>query len=352
MIWQDFMFAGIYPHYREFLAKVESEAEFVVKSLRNHPCIVLWCGGNELDKNYYRLKTENNNIIGREILADVCRRMDSERPYWPSSPYGGKDPDSERKGDKRANYVYFHKLDIEHYRKVSGKFISEFGFQAPLVLETMNEFYPFKRVEDEFIKKPLSLKWHDQGQSKKTMENILHYLHLYMPAPKSLEQFVEYTQLNQAHALTIMVEHCRRQKFRCGGVLFWQLDDCWPTIGWSIIDYYLRPKIAYYAAKRAFQSVIISLVHNQEEIEVWICNDTLKKVEGTLQVIGMSFKGKTLSAVNKYVAVPPNQSIRVLVITAREMNIQSTSHHPRVVACQCGSFASLAKSSNCSVWCW
>jgi len=28
------------------------------------------------------------------------------------------------------------------------------------------------------------------------------------------------------------------------------------------------------------------------------------------------------------------------------------NHHPRVVACQCGSFVSLAKSSNCSVWCW
>ena len=27
------------------------------------------------------------------------------------------------------------------------------------------------------------------------------------------------------------------------------------------------------------------------------------------------------------------------------------NHHPRVVACQCGSFVSLAKSSNCSVWC-
>ena len=50
MVWQDFMFAcAMYPGDPEFLENVKQEAVDNVIRLRNHPCIALWCGNNEID---------------------------------------------------------------------------------------------------------------------------------------------------------------------------------------------------------------------------------------------------------------------------------------------------------------
>ncbi|MEK7672009.1 MAG: sugar-binding domain-containing protein, partial [Bacteroidota bacterium] len=48
MVWQDFMYAcGEYPDVQWFVDEARNEAEKVVKRLRNHPSIVIWCGNNE-----------------------------------------------------------------------------------------------------------------------------------------------------------------------------------------------------------------------------------------------------------------------------------------------------------------
>jgi beta-mannosidase len=50
LIWHDFMFAGaMYPADSAFLQSITSEAAYQVKRLRNHPCMALWCGNNEID---------------------------------------------------------------------------------------------------------------------------------------------------------------------------------------------------------------------------------------------------------------------------------------------------------------
>ncbi len=53
LVWQDFAFACcLYPQTEEFLGKVRQEAEAVVARLRNHACLALWCGDNEIDMAY------------------------------------------------------------------------------------------------------------------------------------------------------------------------------------------------------------------------------------------------------------------------------------------------------------
>lgn len=41
----------------------------------------------------------------------------------------------------------------------------------------------------------------------------------------------------------------------CGGALVWQTNDIWPAVSWAIIDYYERPKMAYYTIARAMRPV-------------------------------------------------------------------------------------------------
>lgn len=84
---------------------------------------------------------------------------------------------------------------------------------------------------------------------------------------------------------------------RCGGALLWQINDCWPTISWAIVDYYLRPKPAYYAVKRVMNSLAIgvrrehsdwSVVHaqpnDQSRYELWVVSDKQQVVQGAVEL--------------------------------------------------------------------
>ena len=319
MVWQDFMFAcGEYPEENWFWEKVKKEARWVVKSLKNHPCIVLWCGNNENHWLYSKKNELKGSMIYDDILPSICRRIDPTRPYWPSSPYGGKDPNSEEEGDRHNWQVWSRWQDIELYKRDKGRFISEFGFQAPPVMKTIKEFCPLDQLKEN----SLSMGWHNK--QKDGPVRLIRYLRSYMPEPKNFEEFIRYTQLNQAYALRVMIEHCRRRKFKCGGALFWQFNDCWPGVSWSVIDYYLRPKPSYYEVKRTFQPVIISLLKKEERIEVWVCNDTLKELEGNLELKSMSFEGRTFWTEEKHISIPANQSVKVLAKSIWEMEIKST----------------------------
>jgi len=54
LVWQDFMFAcAMFPGDQGFLENVKQEAADNVKRLRNHPCLALWCGNNEILSAWY-----------------------------------------------------------------------------------------------------------------------------------------------------------------------------------------------------------------------------------------------------------------------------------------------------------
>lgn len=112
------------------------------------------------------------------------------------------------------------------------------------------------------------------------------------------EQFVYCTQLMQAECLASAYRLWKRQwkgpgREYCAGALVWQLNDCWPVTSWSIVDYYLRPKHAYYAIKRELAPITIGLkrtVHTTpadkytrvyiktvHKIELWATNLSLEK---------------------------------------------------------------------------
>ena len=162
MVWQDFMFAcAIYPHKPFFLKNVDAEARKVIKRLRNHPSIAIWSGENEdhiwfgenkvvrgtrVNHTYYIGKNwQWGQKIYHEVLPEACSELDPSRPYTVGSPVG-EGPDGElnangmKVGDRHAWDVWSEWQDYYEYQKDTGRFQSEFGFQAPPTTRTIRKY--------------------------------------------------------------------------------------------------------------------------------------------------------------------------------------------------------------------
>lgn len=311
LVWQDFMFAcGAYPDYEGFKENVAQEIEYVVKRLRHHPCLAVWCGNNENEWIWYqRTGTSYADMPGlslfHELIPEVCQRLDAERPYWPSSPFGGADPNSQGSGNRHQWDIWSRWVDFTEVGKDQGRFITEFGFQAPANVSTL------KKITLPKDRHPQSEIMEFHNKQIEGQERLFRFLAGHVKLPSSFDDFVYKSQLVQGEALRTCIEHWRRNKFQTAGTLIWQLNDCWPVTSWSLIDSDRQPKAAYYYVKRAFQPVLVSLARNENKIEVWVTNDILQTISVTLRVNYLNFNNESLFATENNLEVNPNSSICV-----------------------------------------
>ncbi|MBO3800393.1 MAG: glycoside hydrolase family 2 protein [Candidatus Brockarchaeota archaeon] len=322
MVWQDFMFAcAEYPEEEWFFKLVREEAEKIVKRLRNHPCLAIWCGNNEnhVFFKWMWLKTRNKfygETIYHKMLPETCSKLDPATFYWPGSPYGGDDPNSQSEGDRHNWEVWSMLRDYQEYLNDKGRFISEFGFQSAPSMETIRRFtapedrHPQSRVIESHNKQVF-------GQ-----ERLWFFLLAHFKMVSRLEDFVYLTQVNQGDALKTGIEHWRRRKFKTGGALVWQLNDCWPVLSWSLIDYYGNLKASYYYVKRAFDPINFNLVANQSSIEAWVCNDLLKPVRGRIRIVSFNLRSEKLCEKEVETIVEANSSKKCAELTLSELNVK------------------------------
>ena len=293
MVWQDFMYVcAAYPEEDWFLKEAEREADMVVRRLRGHACIVVWCGNNEIQWQYQTAWKDKPQFFGLpifdKILPSVLGRLDGTRPYQPSSPYGGEDPNSEHEGTRHNWTVWSEQVDYPAYLEDKGRFLTEFGWQAPPTLDLLKEYLD----SGDLNLGSLGFEAHEKHvDGLKILRTLLS---LHYPVPEDLKRFTLYAQLNQGEALKTAVAHWRSRMFKTSGCLIWQLNDCWPVISWSIIDYCLNPKAAYFFVKRAFQPVIAPLIIKEGKAHVYVVNETDKALESTLSFQVMTFTGEIL----------------------------------------------------------
>jgi len=307
MVWQDFMFScGEYPEADDFLQTVKREAELAVSRLRPHPSVVVWCGNNECLWNVCGPKASGCSGSGEsiyyKILPEVCSRLDGTRPYWPGSPASTRDttedPDRCDIGDQHLWSVWSGWLDYSAYARFDGTFLSEFGMQAPPHIKTIASF------THQADRHPQSLTLEHHNKQNEGPERIFRFLAGHFNVPSNLADFVYVAQLNQAEALKCGVEHWRKNMYRTAGALFWQLNDCWPVVSWSVIDYYLRPKAAYYYARRFFAPVILVIEREGDAIGISTVSDRRDPFKARLEVRHISTRGEELSTSSHDIEVP------------------------------------------------
>jgi len=157
LVWQDFMFAcAMYPGDDAFLKNVRQEAIDNVKRLRNHPCLALWCGNNEIEEGWNNWgwieefaydKKDSGRIfrnfkkIFHELIPWALMRFDTLRPYITTSPKHGWGHDiSLKEGDSHYWGVWWGDEPFSVYEEKVGRFMSEFGFQGFPIMRPSSVF--------------------------------------------------------------------------------------------------------------------------------------------------------------------------------------------------------------------
>jgi len=320
MVWQDFMFAcARYPTSEEFLSEVEEEAKSVVRRLRNHPSIVLWCGDNECDTMFH----PKGHPVNRIILKRVCQELDGTRPYWPSSPSGGEEPNSPREGDVHIwHHGEYYKSKVYESELEVALFISEIGHLSCPDIETLKSYIPKERLWPP--NESYRFGYHPWNFKRlKALERAMKTY--WEKVPETLEEYIRVSQLLQAEAYKYWIEKCRRRKFNNSGIVLWNVTDCWPQCSDSIIDYYRRPKLAYYYVKLAFSPVLILAEKSEKEIVLWVINDTLKSISGHWRVLHCEYPNKIMDTHEGKVYVPANSSRIVGRLSAETLRIRDKS---------------------------
>ena len=317
MIWHDFMFScALYPADKPWLAEIHREVTYQIKRLRDHGSIALWCGDNEVvgaltwfkdskdKRDRYLIDYDRQS----QVLTAAVEQADETRTFWPSSPCGGPGEyndcwHDDKNGDMHYWSVWHEGKSFDAYYDVTPRFCSEFGYQSFPSLDTVKSYCP----PDQFNVTAPVMEWHQRnmGGNSRINEMFGRYFRL----PVGFASFLYLSQVQQALAIKIAVEHWRHLQPTCMGTIYWQLNDNWPVASWSSLEYSGKWKQLHHHARRFFAPVIISAFQTKtDEVELWVTNDRPEPAQAsvTAQIIG--FDGTVISSEILTVTVAPGSA--------------------------------------------
>jgi beta-mannosidase len=353
LVWQDFMFAcGAYPYFAEFAKSVRKEAEDQVKRLRNFCSVAIFAGNNEdyMVAEAKNLEYDRNDLSGdytkTAFPARTAYETDfprivskySDVPYHPGSPWGGVNIGDPTIGDiHQWNVWHGQQEKYQNWRKLGGRFVSEFGMLAFPPLKTIK-----KVITDPQQRYPQSITMDSHNKATGFERRLaLYVMENIRVRGMDLESWIYATQLMQSECLAYAYRCWRREwkgpgREYIAGALVWQINDCWPVTSWAICDFYGNNKLAYYAIKRESAQFGVGIYrwtvdekngHDEWDLEgphdlkdknyifdVWGVNMTLEPVKVTVQIRYFNVKsGKAgQSFETKEIELLPNRSTEIL----------------------------------------
>jgi beta-mannosidase len=302
LVWQEFPFScaflARFPRSRSFLRLASSEVAAIVRDLRNHPSVAIWCGGNEFSPR------RNRPLV--HVVNEVVSALDPERPLLAASPHGG---------DSHNWEVWKFFEPPSRYRRDRSSFASEFGLQSPPDINSLRSFIP----DDEIW--PPGPSWRHHGAA---LRKLARYSWPWLSGVEAgramddshqgIESSIAASQLAHARALQVAIEHYRRRKSRGnGGAIVWQLNEPWPAISWALLAFPRQPKPAYEMVRRLFSPVLVCLDYplrrygagSRFTADVWAVHDGSEALSGcNLEVVLLDAEGNQLECELHSVDVP------------------------------------------------
>ncbi|MEV6705416.1 glycoside hydrolase family 2 protein [Micromonospora wenchangensis] len=315
LVQQDFLFAcAAYPEEEPFGTEVEAEAREQVTRLAGHPSLVLWTGNNENIWGWHDWDWQEP-LAGRswgrgfylDLLPRVVGELDPTRPYWPGSPWSGVEtvhPNDPAHGTTHIWDVW-NTDDYTKYREYVPRFVAEFGYQAPPAYATLR-----RALSDD----PLAPDSPGMAHHQKAADGdakLRRGLDAHLPTPADFDDWHYLTQLNQARAIQVGVEHFRAHRDVCSGTIVWQLNDCWPVTSWSAVDGDGRRKPLWYALRRAYADRLLTVQPRDGGLALIAVNETGTPWRAPLTVTRSTLTGEPRAKTSYPLDVPAYATVTV-----------------------------------------
>ncbi|MCX7598731.1 MAG: hypothetical protein N2512_07650 [Armatimonadetes bacterium] len=301
LIWHDFLFAcSKYPgDDPAFAAEVRREVTWAVREMAHHPSLVVWCGNNEIEWGDWAwgyddtYRTHPHYALFHHDLPQIVAAEDPSKEYWISSPFspGYKHPNDPTVGDQHpwgVSIIDPGPADWWKYRTYVDRFPNEggvLGCSSPATLRQFlpeNERYLLSPSWDHHDN-PLAMLGSSQGELGRAYQAVKLWTGL-EPLSLGWEDYAFVSALLQAEGLSEYIANYRRRMFSSASAIFWMYNDSWPvTHGWTIVDYYLRYKLAYHPVRRAFQPVTVVVAEEDGRVKVFGVNDTPQPWAGAVR---------------------------------------------------------------------
>jgi beta-mannosidase len=301
MVQFEFKFANsVYPvKDDQWMDNVRKEIEEQTRRCRNHACIVIWSGNNEVGK------FDGYDQLFADLIGGTVHQL-APGAYYEVGSGGGAGVKLEEvrngsqismrmsgTGDIHACRVWHLQAPLETYHDLQG-FFAEVGIQSfpvPRSVETYTDLADRKSINTP------SMIDHERDGSGDGYGIINYYDALYFgKAADSFEAVLWLSQITQAWGLRYGIEYWRRSRPQSMATVIWQYNDCWPGVTWSLIDYYRRCKAAQYQAKHFFAPILVSGTPDPQsgQVELHVTNDQRGALAGELRWLVTDLAGENL----------------------------------------------------------
>lgn len=301
LVWQDFIFGCVpYPSDDAFLTNVKKEVTYNIRRLRNHASLAFWCGNNEIEEglNHWGWQKEYPDEVMeawfkgydktfRELIPGLVSELDGTRSYIHGSPYDSNwgNPGKFAASDAHDWGLWHGRMPFEAMADRLPRFASEFGFQSFPEMKTIRTF----AEEKDFDISSDVMKTHQKSGIGN--EVIKQYMDMYFHTPTNFEDFIYIGLVMQGNGMEESVEAMRRGRPYCMGALYWQINDDWPVVSWSSIDYYNNWKAQHYRMRDVLAPLALGVESKDGKIHYYTMSDYLQdhnNLRLTVQVIDFS----------------------------------------------------------------
>jgi beta-galactosidase/beta-glucuronidase len=270
LIWQDFLndYWGTFKNQPGYLpnAKLFEQATIaIVKKYRNHPSLVIWCGGNEGPN-------PREKLIMEKILPSYDGR--DSKHYLKISNGDGLHGGGPYHTLKPAEYFTHHQLN---------GFSSEIGPSGVPVYQSVKKFITNLGEETDETYFPLNGQWafHDASDRASDSRKFSLYDQIVRTCygkPTDIEDYLNKCQLVNYEAYRASIEAINHQIWEsASGIALWKSNSSWPSLTWQIYDWYLQAHGGYYGTKKAGEPVHVQL--NRHNMQIVVLNSTFRKFE-------------------------------------------------------------------------
>ena len=288
MVWQEFPLAcNNYKGTKRYLKVLEQEATAIIKRLRSHPCLALWCGGNELFNNWSKMTDQS---FALRLLNKLCYELDWNTPFISAAPVMGMGHGHYAFLDLPSGQTVF-----EMFRKSHNTAYSEFGVPSIAEMDVLREIIPEELLQDPQPNSPWEThkgygSWTQAGEDSWLCMYIINEI---FGRQRCMEAYIDKSNWLQCEGLKCIFEEARRQKPHCSMALNWCFNEPWNNCaGPVIVSYPCRPKKGYYAVGEALRDVMPSAgipffrweSGSLFNAELWMLNDSPAEVSDTVDV--------------------------------------------------------------------